>query len=92
MNTAQRTILGLYYDFWKMSYNSLIFGLIGMKLYSCILILNTNVVKFKEIENVEKKSCQILPEYVVKFKEAENVEIFFAKFCLSWEGSKSVRH
>ena len=63
-----------------------------MKLCSCIPILNRHVVKFKEIENVEKKGCQILPEYVMKFKETKIVKKKVAKFCLSWEGSKSVRH
>ena len=45
-----------------------------MKLCSCIPILNTNVVKFKEIENVEKKIAKFYLQYVVKFKETENVE------------------
>ena len=43
------------WHFWKMSHNSLIFGLISMKLCSFIPILNRHIVKFKEIENVEKK-------------------------------------
>ena len=38
-----------------MSHNSFIFDLIGMKLSTCIPILNRHVVKFKETENIEKK-------------------------------------
>ena len=44
----------------KMSHNFLIFGLIGMRLCSCIPISNRHVVKFKESENVEKKVAKFV--------------------------------